>query len=71
MFLAFKEHITAMVSAYNDYAKVESVVMSVDIQYVFFMDAWHTDRSPCLSVLHGRIGIDVVEQHCNVSYNES
>ena len=65
--LTLEEDFTAVISTYYDDASVRSVKVNVNIEYMIFSNAWDTDRSPCLSVLHWRIGEYVVQDHSYVS----
>ena len=57
-----------MVSADYYDAKIDSEVVYVDIEKEILWNARDADRGPSLSVFHGRISIDIVEQHGYVSY---
>ncbi len=67
MLLTLEEYLAAVVGTDHYDAEVLGEVMHVDIQDVLFLDAWDADGGPSLTVLHGRIRIDVVEDHSDIS----
>lgn len=68
MLLTLKENIAAVFSADNDYAEVHRVEVGVNVENVGLSYARDADGSPGLSVLHGGVGEDVVEDHSDISY---
>jgi hypothetical protein len=70
MLLTVKEDLTAVISANHDHPEILGVVVDVHVEDIFLFDPWNANGSPRLSILHGGVGIDVVEDHSNISYSE-
>jgi hypothetical protein len=70
MFLTVKEDFTAVISTNHDHAEILGVVVDVHVEDILFFDPWNANRGPRLSILHGGVRIDVVEDHSNISYSE-
>ena len=67
MLLALEEYLAAMIGTDHYDAEVLGEVVHVNIENVLLLDAWNADGGPRLTVFHGGIRVDIVEDHSDIS----
>ncbi len=66
--LAFKKHFSSVVCAHNYNAEIRRVIMYVNVKEKFLWNSRDAYWCPSLTILHRRVGIDVIQQDSDISY---